>query len=1194
VVQVVDRLVVDLSPDGMVSVATHLEGDDLADSWPSFQLAWPLDEETLGSLRWYLEDYLPSAVYDGRGQQVQGLLSDWGAELFWAVFGDGPARDAYQRVRGRRSGTQIVFRSSSPGLLALPWELMRDPDRPRPLALDLAGMSRSLPAGQLAATVPVGGGKLRVLMVIARPEGERDVGYQMIARPLLERLRAVRGRVDLVVLRPPTLDALVSTLAQASAEGSPFQIVHFDGHGTQTGEGLLDFEKPGGGSDLVPATAIAQVLSDAGVPVVVLNACQSGAIGKNLEAAVATRLLAEGIGSVVAMAYKVYAVAAAEFMAAFYERLFAGDPVSTAVTAGRKRMALRNGRPSRKGDLPLDDWMIPVHYVRRDVSFPQLLTERTEAISLDESLDRISAAGRHSGARELDPVGSFIGRDWLTCQLETAARLQRVVILHGPGGTGKTELAKAFGRWWQDTGGVDRPDYVFFHSFEPGVATFGLDGVVNQIGRRLFDTEEFDRKESADRRATVENELAARRMLLIWDNFETVRSMPDPAGVTKPLDEDACQNLRVFLTQLAGRGRSTVLITSRSPEVWLGDLRRIAVGGLTPPEADQYASYLLEPYPAAAGRRRKPVFGELLDWLDGHPLSMRLILPRLEATEPRVLLDALRGTIALPGTADIDGDRLTSLPASIAYSFTHLSPPARRLLPAISLFQRIASTDLLRRFSAVDDVPERFLGVTEQEWIEALDEAADVGLLTRVVATWYLIHPALPGYLATQWRAEEAAGYDASRAAAIRALIAACAAFSDWIEEAAEGGAAYKAADLLHRTLGSMLSYALAEQLWDDVRAIHWLLRSYWDREGLTEEADHWADEIRLAVEDAPRALEDLESPASHLWVLTTYMQANRQREDGQLDQAQHSDEILCARLEAYPPTPLRQSYLAAVYNQLGTISHQEGLLDDAEQWYRKAQSIDEETDQTSASVYNNLGIIAAEQGRFDDAEELHRKALAIDEEDGDEKARARTLRHLGVAALERGRFDDAEDWYRKALAIEEELGDKSSIAITCHLLGVVAGYQDEFDDAENWYRESLALKEELGDARGIAATYHQLGNLAWVRERLDDAEDWYRKALNLEADRSQKSDRAATYGQLGRVAESRGDIPQALEWTIRCVALFDEFPHPMTGPGPRHLARYARHLGIGALEETWRRVTGSPLPQAVQDYVEEVDTDDG
>ena len=71
---------------------------------------------------------------------------------------------------------------------------------------------------------------------------------------------------------------------------------------------------------------------------VVLNACQSGAVGKELEAAVATRLLRGGAESVVAMAYSVYAVAAAEFMAAFYERLFVGDTVSAAVTAGRHQL----------------------------------------------------------------------------------------------------------------------------------------------------------------------------------------------------------------------------------------------------------------------------------------------------------------------------------------------------------------------------------------------------------------------------------------------------------------------------------------------------------------------------------------------------------------------------------------------------------------------------------------------------------------------------------------------------------------------------------------------------------------------------------------------------------------------------------------------------------------------------------------
>ena len=322
-----------------------------------------------------------------------------------------------------------------------------------------------------------------------------------------------------MVLRPPTLDALAETLAEAAAAGEPFQVVHFDGHGVLAGrraagagapgmyqdaapEGVLVFQAADGGRDPVPASRVAQVLAAARVPVVVLNACQSGAVGKQLEAAVATRLLHGGAASVVAMAYSVYAVAAAEFMAAFYERLFAGDTVSAAVTAGRQRLFRHPGRPSPKGDLPLADWVVPVHYVRREVRFPGLVTARPAgAPSLEEALDQLADAGPGGAGGVLAPVGVFTGRDGLFYELETAARLQKVIVLCGPAGTGKTELAKAFGRWWQDTGGVERPEWVFWHSFEPGLASFGLDGVIAEIGLAVFGPD-FARLDSraADRR----------------------------------------------------------------------------------------------------------------------------------------------------------------------------------------------------------------------------------------------------------------------------------------------------------------------------------------------------------------------------------------------------------------------------------------------------------------------------------------------------------------------------------------------------------------------------------------------------------------------------------------------------------------------------------------------------------------------
>ena len=447
---------VDLVAGGQAAVVSWPEGGLPEELWRG-PLVWPLDAGALEELRWYLEDYLlaPFGVWEDRGPAVAGRLAGWGDAVFGSVFGAGPARDAYQRARDR--GLEVVFRSADPGLLARPWELMRD--GAGPVALGKGGISRSLPVAGGAGTLAVPGGRLRVLMVISRPAGAADVGYQIVARPLLERLEAVRGEVELTVLRPPTFDALAQAVRRAAGAGEPFHVVHFDGHGAMPGraaagggtaggrpgmmsgpgEGVLAFERQGGGSDPIGASQVAAVLVEGRVPVVVLNACQSGAVGKELEASVATALLTSGCAAVVAMAYSVYAVAAAEFMAQFYESLFAGGSVGQAVTAGRRRLSGRGGRPSPKGDMPLADWLVPVHYLRREVRFPQARTVRPAAAPpLGEMLDQIRAAPSEVVAQDpLAAAGVFVGRDDLFYQLEAAARLQHVVVLAGPGGRGR-------------------------------------------------------------------------------------------------------------------------------------------------------------------------------------------------------------------------------------------------------------------------------------------------------------------------------------------------------------------------------------------------------------------------------------------------------------------------------------------------------------------------------------------------------------------------------------------------------------------------------------------------------------------------------------------------------------------------------------------------------------------------------------
>src|SRR5206468_152129 len=121
-------------------------------------------------------------------------------------------------------------------------------------ALSAHSFVRTQPNTALAPQLPARKkGKIRILLVICRPWGERDVPFRSVASRLIKGLsEANREAYDLDVLRPPTFEQLGKVLRQAQREGQPYHAIHFDGHGDyrkvigpRTGKhGYLWFENP--------------------------------------------------------------------------------------------------------------------------------------------------------------------------------------------------------------------------------------------------------------------------------------------------------------------------------------------------------------------------------------------------------------------------------------------------------------------------------------------------------------------------------------------------------------------------------------------------------------------------------------------------------------------------------------------------------------------------------------------------------------------------------------------------------------------------------------------------------------------------------------------------------------------------------------------------------------------------------------
>ena len=557
-------------------------------------------------IQWYLEESLlcPWGEFRKRAERIEEMMKDLGARLFNAIFGHADTATVYAPVSGELAKTKVVIHASDPAGIAIPWELMRNP------GLSYGGLAhlahsfvRSQPDLRNPMASSPSGDTLNILMVICRPGGpDGDVGFQSVARQLLEVFRGHRDRINLDVLRPPTFEQLARVLSERP---NHYHVLHFDGHGAYPNargssrlflgkegqQGRLLFENEKDGHREVTGRELGEVLARAGVPIVLLNACQSGMTHpESTFPSIGNQLLQAGARGVVAMAYSVYVHTAARFMRRLYECLVSGEELSRSVQMAREELHTSPGRQSPRGELPLQDWMVPVLFESAPVR--ALSPRNGPVITLGNIENRQATAGA-----EIDcpapPDFGFVGRDNVILQLERGFRKSNIVLLEGMAGVGKTETAVGFARWLGETGGLEGP--AFFFSFTRHLP---LAQVLDKVGIAFNDLlkqqlrMEWHLLEADNRRQVALSILTQVPCLLIWDNFEPVAGFP--TGTPSVWTGEEQEELRRFLSDLRGSA-TRVLITSRRDEGWLGKIyHKVGLRGLRLYEAQELAVKVLE------------------------------------------------------------------------------------------------------------------------------------------------------------------------------------------------------------------------------------------------------------------------------------------------------------------------------------------------------------------------------------------------------------------------------------------------------------------------------------------------------------------------------------------------------------------------------------------------------------------------
>jgi len=337
------------------SYPVHVIRSPSGEARGSFRLPF-VPEELAEALRW-LE----------AGDTNEDFLQDAGVRLFEALFEADVGR-RFHSSRGMTAqgkGLRIRLRLEPPELQALPWELLRDPEKREFLVLSKRSLvTRYLhvprPTPPLEVEPP-----LRVLVAVAAPRNVMPLDADREVRHIRQALQPLvdEGMVNLTVEPHITKPSL----RQCLLDDDP-HVLHYIGHGDLADDrGLLLLEDDTGRADRLDGPTLGILLKESSVRLAVLNACLTarevppgGSDFAGRRAAfmgVGPALVHAGLGAVVAMQFSMFDASARAFARDFYEMLARFKPVDECVSRAREALLLEVGLGHR-------DWATPVLFMR--------------------------------------------------------------------------------------------------------------------------------------------------------------------------------------------------------------------------------------------------------------------------------------------------------------------------------------------------------------------------------------------------------------------------------------------------------------------------------------------------------------------------------------------------------------------------------------------------------------------------------------------------------------------------------------------------------------------------------------------------------------------------------------------------------------------------------------------------------------
>lgn len=238
------------------------------------------------------------------------------------------------------------------------------------------------------------------------------------------------------------------------------------------------------------------------------------------------------------------------------------------------------------------------------------------------------------------------------------------------------------------------------------------------------------------------------------------------------------------------------------------------------------------------------------------------------------------------------------------------------------------------------------------------------------------------------------------------------------------------------------------------------------------------------------------------------------------------------------------------------------------------------------AQSLNNLGAVALERGDFQASRTYYEESLDLRRAEGNLRYQAVSLHNLGELCFRMGEFGEARRFDEESLALRREVGDLMGIADSLNALGLVAERMGDLEDARAYYEASLVNRIAREDRMGIGESLHNLASIDARERHLDRARLRYAKCLSIRrelGDRLGITEALESYGLLELEA---GDFRSAVRFLAAASAVRAEIeataPPSRVPQLTEAVDRLRGALGESVFRDEWSRGAALRLDQLV------------